>query len=66
MLDIQRFFGSGLYVAACVAAPTVPPVTGTWYQRTAACEELVPATVWLFHSDSAPPMLLYWFWAISR
>ena len=44
----------------------MPPVTGTWYQRTAACDELAPATVWLFHSDSTPPMFVYWFCIIAR
>src|SRR6266545_36892 len=51
-LGMKRFFESGLYVDACRALPIVPPVTGTWYQRTTAWLELLPATVWLSHSDS--------------
>ena len=66
MLDIQRFFESGLNVEAWSALPTAPPVTGTWYQRTAAWLALPPATAWLSQSDSTPPMFEYWFWAMSR
>jgi hypothetical protein len=29
-LGSQRFVAFGLYVAAWIAFPTVPPVTGTW------------------------------------
>ena len=43
-LGMKRFLESGLYVDAWRALPIVPPVTGTWYQRTAAWLELAPAT----------------------
>jgi hypothetical protein len=65
-LGMKRFLESGLYVDAWSALPIVPPVTGTWYQRTAAWLELEPATVWTFHSDSTPPMFVYWFCIIAR
>src|SRR5205823_9379881 len=44
----------------------VPPVTGTWYQRTAAWVASTPATVLESHSDSTPPRFEYWFWTIER
>ena len=65
-LGMKRFLESGLYVDAWRALPIVPPVTGTWYQRTVAWLELLPATVWLSHSDSTPPMFVYWFCIIAR
>src|SRR6266480_7815218 len=66
-LGMNRFAtASGFHVAACSALPTVPPVTGTWYQRTAAWEGELPWTVWVSHSDSTPPMFVYWFCIISR
>src|SRR5438270_1517454 len=63
---MNRFVDVGFDVAACSALPTVPAVTGTWYQRTAAWLEELPCTVWLSHSDSTPPMFVYWFCAIRR
>jgi hypothetical protein len=66
MLGNQRLMELGLYVDACTALPIVFPVTGTWYQRTAAWLELLPATVWLSHSDSTLPTFEYWFCIISR
>src|SRR5947199_142615 len=63
---MNRFVDVGFHVAACSALPTVPAVTGTWYQRTAAWVEELPCTVWLSHRDSMPPMFVYWFCAISR
>src|SRR5512138_3700192 len=65
-LAIQRLLVSGLKVDAWSAAPIVPPVTGTWYHRTAAWLEELPATVWVAHSDSTPPMLEYWSCIIRR
>src|SRR5437588_190580 len=62
---MNRFAELGFHVAACSALPTVPPVTGTWYQRTAAWLEELPCTVWLSHNDSTPPRFVYWFCAIS-
>lgn len=44
-LGMKRCLESGLYVDAWSALPIAPPVTGTWYQRTAACDALEPATV---------------------
>src|SRR5262245_18206569 len=60
-----------------VFVATVPPVTFSWYQRTVALppvgalqvvlSALTPrSTVWETHSDSLPPMSVYWFWAIAR
>src|SRR5688500_17184494 len=66
MLGMNRWFPSGLYVDAWSAAPIVPPVTGTWYQRTAAWVALEPATVCVFQSDSTPPMFEYWFCIMRR
>ena len=63
---MNRLPEPGFHVAACSAPPTVPPVTGTWYQRTAAWLEELPWTVWLSHNDSTPPMFVYWFCAIRR
>ena len=65
-LGMNRFNESGLKVAACRALPMLPPVTGTWYQRTAAWLVLLPSTVWLSHSDSTPPTFVYWFCIMSR
>src|SRR5215217_8334872 len=65
-LGMKRFAASGLKLAACTALPTVPPVTGTWYQRTAAWLAELPWTVWEFQSDSTPPRFVYWFCTISR
>src|SRR5919198_3992413 len=64
-LGMNRFAEFGFHVAACRAFPTVPPVTGTWYQRTAAWVEELPWTVWLSHKDSTPPMFEYWFCTIK-
>jgi hypothetical protein len=58
-------------------AATVPPVTLSWYQRTAAAPvvgalqfvfvALSPRrTVCVTQSDSAPPILEYWACAIAR
>src|SRR3954467_11181772 len=65
-LGMKRLEPSGFQVAAWSADPTVPPVTGTWYQRTADWLVELPWTVCVFHSDSTPPMFEYWFWAIRR
>src|SRR5512140_2588930 len=65
-LAIQRLLESGLNVDAWRASPMVPPVTGTWYHRTAAWLDELPATVWVAHSDSTPPMFEYWSCIISR
>src|SRR5260221_9737413 len=64
----MTFAPSGSQVAACgMPRFTVPPVTYTWYQRGAA-KPLVFAlrTVWVVHSDSTAPMLVYWFCIIAR
>ena len=49
-------------------AATVPPVTSTWYQRgrgeAASC--CPGARCGLAHSDSTPPMFVYWFCTIAR
>src|SRR5438093_8592639 len=78
---IQRknvFAPSGSNVAPWIVfAATVPPVTLSWYQRTVALPPvgalqfvfvaLTPrSTVCETHSDWAPPMFVYWFWAIAR
>src|SRR3954449_10190635 len=65
-LGMKRLDGSGFQVAAWSADPTVPPVTGTWYQRTADWAAELPWTVWVFQSDSTPPTFEYWFCAIRR
>src|SRR5437763_9719146 len=68
MKRYSTFAPSGSHVAACGKfAATVPPVTSTWYQRGAA-NPVVSAlrTVCVVHSDSVPPMLLYWFCIIAR
>src|SRR6185436_16109008 len=59
---------SGSHVAAWgMFGATVPPVTLTWYQRGAAKPAvLARCTVCVAHSDSTPPMLLYWFCIIAR
>ena len=58
---------SGSHVAAWRLAATVPPVTFTWYQRGAAKPVVFCLrTVCVAHSDSAPPMLVYWFCIIAR
>src|SRR5712692_8230084 len=46
---------------------TVPPVTFTWYQRGAA-NPLVSClrTVCEVHSDSTPPIFVYWFCIMAR
>src|SRR5437764_2075890 len=64
----MTFAPSGSQVAACGRlAATVPPVTFTWYQRGAAKPDVSPLrTVWVAHSDSAPPMFEYWFCIIAR
>src|SRR5262245_19194005 len=62
-----RLAASGSQVADCTRfAATVPPVTLTWYQRGAAVPFNARRTVWVAHSDSAPPMLLYWFCIMAR
>src|SRR6478672_6416419 len=63
---MKRLSAPGFQVDACSAAPTVPPVTGTWYQRTADWLAELPCTVCESHSDSTPLMLVYWFCIISR
>src|SRR5215831_1309982 len=59
---------SGSHVAACGSATaTVPPVTFAWYQRGAANPVVFARrTVWGTHSDSTPPMLVYWFCTMAR
>src|SRR5436309_8390038 len=59
---------SGSQVAACTRlGATVPPVTSTWYQRGAAKPVVFARrTVCVSHSDSTPPILLYWFCTIAR
>ena len=48
-------------------AATTPPVTPTWYQRGAAKPVvLARRTVCAVHSDSTPPILLYWFCIMAR
>src|SRR3954465_3098479 len=62
------FAASGSHVVACgIAAATTPPVTFTWYQRGAAKPVVFARrTVCVAHSDSAPPMFVYWFCIIAR
>src|SRR4051812_40001056 len=63
----MTFAASGSNVDACGRlAPTVPPVTSTWYQRDAAKPDVFcRRTVCVTHSDSTPPRLVYWFCAIA-
>src|SRR5215210_4312388 len=69
-LGMKRFFESGANVDCCFTVPTVPPVTGSSYQRTRAVFGVPPLpTVCVSHSDSLPPWLVrfvYWFCIISR
>ena len=64
-LGMNRCVESGPHVDCCEGEPAIaPPVTGSWYQRTRATFE--DPTVWVSHSDSAPPMFAYWFCIIRR
>ncbi len=65
---MNRLFESGEYVLCCTGpeVTTVPPVTLSWYHRTAACDDEEPATVCVSQRDSCPPMLRYWFCIIRR
>src|SRR5919199_3922973 len=67
-LGMNRFFESGAQVDCCLGVEAiVPPVTGSWYQRTRAMFGVPPLpTVWVSQSDSAPPRFVYWFCIISR
>src|SRR5215471_7328866 len=70
-LGIKRWMTlalSGSQVVACVNEPaTVPPVTFAWYQRGAANPEVFcRRTVCGTHSDSVPPILVYWFCTMAR
>src|SRR5581483_4144269 len=59
---------SGSHVVACeMLGFTVPPLTSTCYQRGAAKPDVLPLrTVCVAHSDSTPPMFVYWFCIIAR
>src|SRR5215204_961142 len=65
-LGMKRLLESGFQVEAWSASPIVPPVTGIWYQRTAAWVLELPSTVCASHSDSTVPMREYWFCIIAR
>src|SRR5215207_3093090 len=65
-LGVNRCFESGASVACWRTAPTVPPVTGSSYQRTRAMFVPLLPTVCVSHSDSRPPWFVYWFCIISR
>ncbi len=64
----MTFAPSGSQVAACGRlAATVPPVTLVWYQRGAAKPAVFPRrTVCEVHTDSTPPIFVYWFCIIAR
>src|SRR5436305_10116682 len=68
MKRLMTLAPSGAQVVACGRlAATVPPVTFTWYQRGAAKPVVFcRRTVWVAHSDSTPPRLVYWFCIIAR
>src|SRR3954453_15660488 len=63
---MNRLETSGFQVAALSADPTLPAGTGTSYPRPADWLVGLPWTVWVFQSDSTPPMFEYWFCAIRR
>src|SRR5215213_10672855 len=67
-LGMKRFFESGAQVDCCRGVvETVPPVTGSSYQRTCATFGAPPfPTVCVSHSDSRPPRFVYWFCIMSR
>src|SRR5438309_1313744 len=68
MKRLITFAPSGSQVVPCVVlAATVPLLTPIWYQRGAARPVvLARRTVWEAHSDSVPPMLVYWFCIMAR
>src|SRR5213592_2028799 len=69
-LGIQRAIEESGAQVDCCSGPevtTVPPVTLSWYHRGEVSAEFPGlATVWVSHSDSTPPRLVYWLWTISR
>src|SRR3954451_4223106 len=67
-LGMNRFFASGANVDCWRGDfAIVPPVTGSSYQRTCATFGAPPLpTVCVSHSDSRPPMFVYWFCIIRR
>ena len=65
---MKRFFESGDHVDCWAGEPAiVPPVTGSWYQRTWArfADPPLP-TVCVSQSDSVPFRFVYWFCIINR
>src|SRR5436189_5994959 len=66
-LGMNLFVAVGAHVDCWRTLETVPPVTGSSYQRTCARfgEPPLP-TVCVNQSDSCPPMFVYWFCIINR